>query len=161
MLHCAHSNPNHEGEIMEKTRKNLKITSIILLIMAGSTVLNILGEVFFGEFNSAALPEGAPTNTLLIAKIVLLAVSALFLWPQIYVAIKGIKIAKTHNNTKGHIFWAIVLLVFSIVGLISPTLELLRSEGVYQNVGSILSMLIEVCLYYEYIKYAKEIAKAH
>ena len=129
--------------------------------MAGSTMLNILGEIFFGEFNSAAIPEGTPANTLLIAKIFLLAISALLLWPQIYVSIKGIKIAKNPNGTKRHIFWATVLLVLSIIGLISPVLELLRSEGVYQNLGSILSILIEVCLYYEYVKYAKEIAKAN
>ena len=146
---------------MEKTRKNLKITSIVLLIMAGSTMLNILGEIFFGEFNSAAVPEGAPANTLLVAKIILLAISALFLWPQVYVGIKGIKIAKNPVGTKGHIFWATVLLVISILGLISPALELLRSEGVYQNVGEILSLLIEVCLYFEYVKFAKEIAKAN
>ena len=45
---------------MEKNRKNLKITSIVLLIMAGSSMLNILGEIFFGEFNGAAIPNGAP-----------------------------------------------------------------------------------------------------
>ena len=146
---------------MEKARKNLKITSIVLLIMAGSTMLNVLGEIFFGELNSSAVPEGAPASTLLIAKIVLLVISVLLLWPQIYVSIKGIKIAKNPNNSKRHIFWATVLLVLSVLGLISPVLELLRSEGVYQNVGSILSMLIEVCLYYEYLKYAKEIAKAN
>ena len=146
---------------MEKTRKNLKITSIVLLIMAGSSVLNILGEIFFGEVNSAALSQGDPANTLLIAKFVLLAVSALLLWPQIYVSIKGINVAKNPNNSKRHIFWATVLLVLSVLGLISPVLELLRSEGVYQNVGSILSMLIEVCLYFEYVKFAKEIAKAN
>ena len=146
---------------MEKARKNLKITSIVLLIMAGSTMLNILGEIFFGELNRSAVPEGAPANILLIAKIILLVISTLLLWPQVYVAVKGIKIAKNPVATKRHIFWATVLLVLSVLGLISPVLELLRSEGVYQNVGSILSMLIEVCLYYEYRKYAKEIAKAN
>ena len=146
---------------MEKTQKSLKITSIVLLIFAGSSLLNILGEICFGELNNAAIPEGAPANILLITKIILLAVSTLLLWPQIYVSIKGIKIAKNPNGTKRHIFWATVLLVLSIVGLISPVLELLRGAAVYQNMGSILSLLIEVCLYFEYVKYAKEIAKAN
>ena len=146
---------------MEKTRKNLKITSIVLLIMAGSTLLNILGEIFFGELNSSAVPEGAPASILLIAKIILLAVSALLLWPQVYVAVKGIKVAKNPVGTKSHIFWATVLLVLSIVSLISPVLELVKGEAAYQNVGSVLSLLIEACLYFEYVKFAKEIAKAN
>ena len=146
---------------MEKTRKNLKITSIVLLIWAGSSIFNILGEICFGEFNNAAAPEVGSVNILLITKIILLTISALLLWPQIYIGIKGLKIAKAPNSSKRHIFWATVLLVFSIIGLISSSLELLNSEAVYQNTGSILSMLIEICMYFEYIKYAKEIAKAN
>lgn len=146
---------------MEKTRKNLKITSIVLLIFAGSSLLNILGEIFFGEINNAAIPEGAPENILLITKIILLVFSTLLLWPQIYISIKGLKIAKSPDASKRHIFWATVLLVLSIIGLISPVRELLDGASVYQNTGSILSILIEVCLYYEYRKYAKEIAKAN
>ena len=141
---------------MEKTRKNLKITSIVLLIFAGTSLINILGEILFGEFNNA----GAPANVLLITKIILLVFSTLLIWPQIYVGIKGLKIANTSNNAKKPIFWATVLLVLSILGLISPALELLKGASVYQSLGSILSMLIEVYLYFEYIKYAKEIAKA-
>ena len=146
---------------MEKTRKNLKITSIVLLIFAGSSILNILGEICFGEINNAAIPDGAPSNILLITKIIILTISALLLWPQIYISIKGIKIAKAPDASKRHIFWATLLLVLSILGLISPVIELLSSANVYQNAGSILSILIEVCLYYEYRKYAKEIAKAN
>ena len=129
--------------------------------MAGSTLLNILGEIFFGELNSSAVPEGAPASILLIAKIILLAVSALLLWPQVYVAIKGIKIAKNSVGTKRHIFWATVLLVLSIIGLISPVFELIKGGAAYQNMGAVLSLLIEACLYFEYVKYAKEIAKAN
>lgn len=129
--------------------------------MAGSTMLNILGEIFFGELNSAAVPEGAPANTLLIAKIILLAISALLIWPQVYVAIKGIKIAQNPVGRKRHIFWATVLLVLSIIGLISPVFELIKGGAAYQNMGAVLSLLIEACLYFEYVKYAKEIAKAN
>ena len=143
---------------MEKSRKNLKITSIILLIMAGSSILNILGEILFGEINNAS---GVSADILLITKIILLVFSTLLLWPQIYISIKGLKIAKAPDASNRHIFWATVLLVLSIIGLISPVLELLNGASVYQNSGSILSILIDVCLYFEYIKYAKEIAKAN
>ena len=145
---------------MEKTRKNLKITSIILLIMAGSSMLNILGEIFFGEFNNVG-SDVAPANIVLITKIILVAFSTLLLWPQIYVGVKGIKIAKEPTSSRMHIFWATVLLILSVVGLISPVVELVQAGSVYQNIGAILSLLIEVCLYYEYISYSKAIAKAN
>ena len=146
---------------MEKTKKNLKITSVVLLIMAGFSLLNILAELCFGEINSAALPEGAPGNILLIAKIILLAISSLLLWPQIYISIKGLKIAKNPNASKRHIFWATVLLILSVIALISPVVDLLNQVSVYQNVGAVLSILIDVVLYFEYVKYAKAIAKAN
>ena len=144
---------------MEKNRKGLKITSIILLIFAGSSILNILGEMFFGEINNIAVPDGGSVNILLITKLIILAVSALLLWPQVYIGIKGLRVAKAPNASKGHIFWAIALFIFSVLGLISPTLELLREIDVYQNVGAILSILVEACLYFEYIRFAKAIAK--
>ena len=142
---------------MERNRKNLKITSIVLLIFAGSSVLNILGEVLFGELNNAT--ESA--SLVLAAKIILLVVSGLCLLPQVYVGLKGLKIAKTPDASRAHIFWATVLLVFAVIGLISPALALLRGASVGQNVGGILSQLIEICLYYEYLTFAKAIAKAN
>ena len=146
---------------MENTKKNLKITSIVLLIMAGFSLLNISAELCFGEVNNAAIPEGAPGSIVLITKIILLAISSLLLWPQIYISVKGIKIAKNPNASKRHIFWATVLLVFSVIALISPVVDLLNQVSVYQNVGAILAILIDVVLYFEYVKYAKAIAKAN
>ena len=146
---------------MEKTKKNLKITSVVLLIMAGFLLLNILAEICFGEINNAAIPEGAPGNIVLIAKIILLAISSLLLWPQIYISIKGIKIANNPDASKRHIFWATVLLILSVIALISPVVDLLNQVSVYQNIGAVLSILADVILYFEYIKYSKAIANAN
>jgi hypothetical protein len=48
---------------MEQSRKNLKNASIIVLALAGLSLLNILFELFLGELsgelNNATLPEGA------------------------------------------------------------------------------------------------------
>ena len=35
---------------MEQTRKHFNIASIVVLIVAGASLLKILGEIFFGEF---------------------------------------------------------------------------------------------------------------
>ena len=83
MLHCAYIK-DYKGEVMEKARKSLKITSIILLIFAGSSLLNIFGEVLFGDFSNAAIPEGTSANALLIAKIILLVFSTLMYLGPLY-----------------------------------------------------------------------------
>ena len=98
---------------MEQTQKSLKLSSIFVLLFAGLSMVEIVAELLFGEINSVVIPEGAPENILMITKIILLAVSLLFLLPQLYIGIKGLKIAKCPDSSKGHIIWAAILLTFS------------------------------------------------
>ena len=58
---------------MEQSRKQLKLTSIVVLVLAGFSMLQIVGELLFGELSNPAIPEGAPDNILLITKIFLQA----------------------------------------------------------------------------------------
>ena len=146
---------------MEQTRKNFKISSIVVLALAGFSLLQIVFEILFGEINSAAIPEGAPDNILLITKIFLLSVAALLLIPNVYIGIKGLRIAKKPNSSKGHIVWAIILLVFAVLSLIDPVVNFVKNGGVYENLSSFLSLAVEVLVYFEYIKYGMEIAKAN
>ena len=146
---------------MEQTRKNFKISSIVILALAGFSLLQIVFEILFGEINSAVIPESAPDNILLITKIFLLSVAALLLIPNVYIGIKGLRIAKNPNSSKGHIVWAIILLVFAVLSLIDPVVNFVKNGGVYENLSSFLSLTVEVLVYFEYIKYGMEIAKAN
>ena len=145
---------------MEQSRKNLKLSAIAVLAWAGATLIGLISELLYGEINSAAIPEGAPDNILLITKIFLVSISLLLLLPQVYVGIKGLRIAKNPNSSKGHIVWAVILLVFAVLGIIDPIVNLAKSGDTFNDIRSLSSIVLEIVIYFEYIKYAREIRKS-
>ncbi len=146
---------------MEQARKHLKKTSIVVLIFAGLSLISIVAQLIWGDFSQASIPEGSPDNILLITKMVLLAISLLLLIPDVYIGIKGLKVAKKPNSSKGHIVWAIILFVLSIISLISSVVGLFSTESIGENISDIFSVLLEILIYFEYIKYAKMVAKSN
>ena len=150
---------------MEQSRKNLKTTSIVVLALAGLSLLNILFELFFGEFketiDNATIPDGAPDNIILITQIFILVVSVLILLPQVYIGIKGLKIANKPDTSKGHIVWGIILVVFTAAGLITPFVALVQGNGtVFENVAELLSIAVDVMILVEYVKFAIDVKNA-
>ena len=139
-------------------RKHLKFSSLAILALAGLSLINIVSELLFGELNSAEIPDGSPNNIILITKIVLMVVSLLCLLPQVYIGIKGLKVAKNPDSSKGHIVWGTVLLIFAIVGLISPLVAIIKQDAVFANASELLSVAIEVAFFYDYVKYARVVA---
>lgn len=136
--------------------------SIIVLALAGLSLLNILFELFFGELNeafkNATIPEGSPDNVVLIAQIFILVVSVLLLLPQAYIGIKGIKVAQKPVASSGHIVWGIILIVFTAIGLLSPFLALIKGEGkVFENISELCSVAVDVFILVEYVRYARAV----
>ena len=152
------------GKIMEQSRKNLKNASVIVLALAVLSLLNILFELFFGELNgelnNATVPEGAPVNVALIARIFILAVSVLMLLPQAYIGIKGLKIAKKPDASKGHIVWGIILVVFTAADLIPPLVSFLQGNGeAFADVSEFLSIAVDVAVLVGYVRFAMNVRK--
>lgn len=144
---------------MEQAKKHLKWTSIALLALAGSTLLQIVAELLFGDLNNAEIPAGSPDHILMITKIILLGFSCVMLFPQVYVGVKGLLVVKAPNASKGHIVWAIILFVFTVVDLLSPAFALVMQDNVNENLSLLLGGLVEASVYFDYIKYAKVIAR--
>ena len=144
---------------MEQAKKHLKWTSIALLALAGSTLLQIVAELLFGDLNNAEIPAGSPDHILMITKIILLGFSCVMLFPQVYVGVKGLLVVKAPNASKGHIIWAIILFVFTLVDLLSPAFALVMQDNVNENLSLLLGGLVEASVYFDYIKYAKVIAR--
>ena len=143
---------------MEK-RKHLKWSSVAILAFEGFTLLELVSEIFFGELNNAEIPEGSPANVLLITKIFLLCVSVLFTLPGIYVGFKGLKIAKNPDNSKGHIVWAKILFVLAVLSLAAPVLGFINKADSVETLGGLFSILLEIVIYFDYIKHATAVAK--
>ena len=146
---------------MEKARKNLRITSIVVLIFAGLSLINIVAQLVWGDFSNAPIPEGSSDSVLLIAKIVLFGISLLLLIPDVYIGVKGLKVAKKSDSSKGHIVWATILFVLSIIALISPIVSLFSAESIRESISAILSGLVQILIYFEYIKDAKTLVKSN
>ena len=144
---------------MEQTRKNLRNSSLVVLLFAVLSLLQIIGELLWGELNSAQIPAGAPENTLQITKIFLLVLTVLLLLPKVYVGVKGLRIAKMPKATKGHIIWAVIILVFAVLDLISPIAAAIQNGNVREHISAFFSILLEVSIYCEYIKHARDVAK--
>lgn len=147
---------------MGKTRKNLKTSSIVVLALAGLSLLNIIFELFFGELNkelnSAVIPDGAPDNIVLIAQIFVLIISILLLLPHFYIGIKGLKIAKNPDASKGHIVWGIILIVLTVIEFFSPLLALIQGNGgAFANISEMCSIAVDIFVLFEYVKYARAV----
>ena len=142
---------------MEQAKKHLKISSMLVLLFVGISLLEIATELMFGDINSAPIPDGAPDNILLITKTFVMVVALVLMLPKIYVGIKGLKIAKYPNTSKGHIIWAVIIFVFTLLGLVEPAMAILKQDSV--NMSALLGVLLELAIYYDYIKYAKLVAK--
>ena len=147
---------------MEQARKHLKLTSFVVLALAVLSLINAVFEIFFGEFNNVPIPEGSPENILLITKIFVLVIALLLTVPQLYIGIKGLRIAKNPNASKSnaHIVWGIILLVITIMSMVSPALDIIKQEAVFENGSSLLSIAVDAMFLYDYVKYAKMISKA-
>jgi hypothetical protein len=144
---------------MDQSRKNLKVSSIVILLLGVWSLVDVLLQVFFGEINNAQIPAGAPDNILEITRIFLIVVSALILLPQFYIGIKGLVVANKPNSSKGHIRWAIVLLVFTIIGFIDAVIRVIGGESIKEYISVFLNLAFEGVLYYEYIVFARRVAK--
>lgn len=149
---------------MEQAKKHLKTMSIVVLILAGLSLINILFALFFGELNeelqNASIPEGAPENVGQIAQIFILVVALLLLLPHLYIGIKGIKIAKKPNSSVGHIVWGVILIAFTALALVSPILGLVQgSDEVFANISALCSIVVDLMVLFDYVKYAIAVRK--
>ena len=144
---------------MEQNRKHLKISSWIILLFAALTFVQLLSELAWGEINHAVIPDGAPENVVDIAKIFISVVTLLCLIPEVYVGIKGLRVAKNPNSSKAHIIVAIVIFVFTLISLVSPVIRFFGGEDTRDNISTVFSLLLNASIYFDYIKYARLVAK--
>ena len=147
---------NPKGDtIMEHSRKQLKISSYLVLLFALISLIEVIAALILEDFGAGG---EATANVVMITKIIIMAVTVIFLIPQVYVGVKGLKIANNPNSSKTHITWATVLFVFSVVSLIAPIMGFINKSG-SDNVRTLFGLLLEATIYLEYIIEAKKVAE--
>ena len=138
---------------MEKSRKYLKFMSEIILICLTFSFIRTILEVLLVKVDI----ENIPTQFLIIAKIMLCVIYALLYAPQVYIGVKGIKVANTPDSSKAHIVWAVIFLAFALLSIISSVSELIKAEDVTGNIFVLIDATIDLVLYIFYVKFAKQV----
>jgi hypothetical protein len=142
---------------MEKSRRSLKFMSEIILICLTFSFLRSILEVFLTKVDN----DSVPTQFLIIAKIMLCVIYAVLYLPQVYIGVKGIKVAKNPDSSKAHIVWAVIFIVFAVFAAISAVSGLIKAEDVTGNIFGLIDAVIDLGLYFFYVKFAKQVlAKA-
>ena len=139
--------------------------SIIVLALAALSLINIIFELFFGELsealNNTAAPAGSPENIVFISQIFILVVSLLLILPQVYIGVKGLKVAKEPDTSRGHIIWGIILIVFTFASLLTPLLAFIQGDGdAFGNVSELCSLAVDVAVLFEYVRNARAVRNA-
>ena len=145
---------------MENAKKNLKTFSILVLVLAAyALVMLVLNAIKLGS-TPVDVPDGTPQIAVDIAKYIAIGVSGLMLLPRVYIGVKGLKIANDPENAgKAHIIWAVILLVFSVLALISPLTELFKGGDILVKIGDLAMAVLEAAAFLGYLDSARRVAK--
>ena len=143
---------------MSISRNHLKEASFLVLLFTAFSFIRMIIQVFVG-FEADPTQVGVSHEIIVVTMIVMFVVGLVLLLPQLYVGVKGMKIAKNPTSSKGHIVWAVILLVFSAFGIISTVTSITEQINVVDNVITLVDHALDVIVYCMYIKYANRVLK--
>ena len=143
---------------MSISRNHLKEASFLVLLFTAFSFIRMIIQLFVG-FEADPTQVGVSHEIIVVTMIVMFVVGLILLLPQLYVGVKGIKIAKKPTSSKGHIVWAVILLVFSAFGIISTVTSIAEQINVVDNVITLVDHALDVIVYCMYIKYANRVLK--
>jgi hypothetical protein len=144
---------------MENNKKNLKVLSIVILALAGLTLVRTLISVCVGGFPKVdTVPEGISKEVAEITVIITFVLSLVLLFPQIYVGVKGIMIANGAESGKAHIVWSLILAILAVIAVISGLSDLFKAFSL-DALLSFIDLVLDFAVYALYFIYARKIAK--
>ena len=144
---------------MNNSRNHLKEASFLVLLFTAFSFVRIVINFFTVGFDAELGQVGVSQELVVVAMVILFVINLVLLLPQLYVGVKGMKIAKNPTSTKGHIAWAVVLLVFSAFGIISAVSSVAEQINIVDNVIALVDHALDVTVYCMYIKYANRVLK--
>ena len=145
---------------MKNSRKQLKAYSFLVLLFAAFSLTRLIVELIVIGFDKETAAWGVSPELMLIATIILFVISLIFLLPQVYVGVRGLKIAKAPKATKGHIVWAVILLAFSVFAIFTPISDIMANVNVVDNIITLIDHALDIIVYCMYIKYANRVLKS-
>jgi hypothetical protein len=146
-------------------RKELRGYSIVLIVLGIAELFKFVTSliIMIKDGSLEAAFAGVEADVLTAVKIttyVILGLCALLTLADVAIGIKGIKIAKKPDSSKAHIVWGILLTVLTAIGLISPFLALVQgSDEVFANISALCSIVVDLMVLFDYVKYAIAVRK--
>jgi uncharacterized membrane protein YhaH (DUF805 family) len=116
-------------------------------------------QFFVGGFDIDPTQVGVSHELAKVVMIVTFVFSLILLLPQLYVGVKGMKMAKEPTSSKGHIVWAVILLIFAVFGMISTASSMAGNTSIVDNIIALVDHALDVIVYCMYIKYANRVLK--
>ena len=141
---------------MEKNRKDLKILSILILVLTGLTLVRSITELIVNGLPQVPESNELSQGILRVTAIISLVIGLLLLLPQVYVGIKGMKIADGAPSGKAPLVWAIILAVLAAISTISGLSNMLGAL----TFGSALNFVdcaLDVVVYIFYFILARKV----
>ena len=135
---------------MEKNRKDLKVVSIAILALLGLTLVRTIVNACIQGIPQIQATEGLSQEAIKIASIIAFVLTFVLLLPQVYVGVKGIKIANGGEFGKAPFIWVIILGVLAVVATISALSNMFKAfnfDTVLVAVDCALDVAIYLCYY--------------
>lgn len=143
---------------MEKNRKELKSFSILILALVAFSLIRTIVDLCLNGVPQISATEGLTKEMIQVASIIALVISFLLLLPQIYVGVKGIKIANGATSGKAHIVWALILAVLAGIALIYAIFNLTKAFN-FDSIMNLIDPAIDVATYVFYFIFARRVAR--
>lgn len=144
---------------MEKNRKELKSFSIVILALTAlSLVSSIVRLCVGGVPQIGEIPAGVSKELVQIVSIIVFAIGFIGILPQIYMGVKGIKIANGAPSGKAHIVWALIFVILSALSVFSGISGLIKAFNI-DTVVDFLYPIVDLALYGLYYMYAVKVKK--
>lgn len=143
---------------MEK-KKDLKIVSIAILALLGLTLITTIINACVNGIPQIQATEGLTKDVLKIASICAFVLTFVLLLPQVYIGVKGIKIANGGEFGKAPFVWVIILAILAVIATISALSNMFKAFN-FDTILGVVDCALDVVLYVCYYLCIRSIAKA-
>jgi hypothetical protein len=142
---------------MEKNKKELKTLSYAILFLVALSLIRLIVDICVNGLPKVNV-EGVSAEVANVMTIVAVVLSFVLLLPQVYVGVKGVKIANGGKADKWHIVIAVILGICALTAVVSNCISMVKTFN-FDTVLAVVDSALDVAIFVWYIITARKIAK--
>jgi hypothetical protein len=142
---------------MEKNKKELKTLSYAILFLVALSLIRLIVDICVNGLPKVNV-EGVSAEVANVMTIVAVVLSFVLLLPQVYVGVKGVKIANGGKGDKWHIVIAVILGICALTAVVSNCISMVKTFN-FDTVLAVVDSALDVAIFVWYIITARKIAK--